>query len=209
MKTLMKSALAIAALSVPSLAMAASYEIDAPHSNAGFAVKHMMVSNVRGSFSKMTGTLDLDDKDITKSTVAVTIDTTTIDTGVAARDTHLKSKDFFDVEKFPTITFKSKKVEKAGEGQLKVTGDLTMHGVTKEVVLDVEGPSKEAKDPQGKIRIGATATTTLHRKDFGLTYNAALETGGVAVGDDVKVTLDLEAVKKAATPANTTAKDAK
>lgn len=209
MKTLLKSALAIAALSVPSFAMAATYEIDPAHTTAQFSVKHMMVTNVRGEFGKVTGALELDEKDITKSTVNVSIDTTTIDTRQPQRDAHLKSKDFFEVEKYPAITFKSKKVEKAGEGKLKVTGDLTMHGVTKEIVLDVEGPSKEFKDPYGNMRLGATAATTLSRKDFGLNWNKALEAGGVMVSDEVKVALDVETTKKAATPAAATAKDTK
>lgn len=209
MKTLLKSALAFAALSVPSLAMAATYELDPSHTTAQFTVKHMMVTNVRGEFGKVTGTLDVNDKDITKSTVNVTIDTTTIDTREPKRDEHLRSKDFFQVDKYPVITFKSKKVEAAGEGKLKVTGDLTIRDVTKEVVLDVDGPSKEIKDPWGNMRVGTTATTTLNRKDFGLNWNKALETGGVLVGDEVKVSLEVEAIKKAAAPANATAKDTK
>jgi polyisoprenoid-binding protein YceI len=209
MKTLLKSALAFAALSAPSLALATPYEFDPSHTTARFTVKHMMVTNVHGEFGKVTGTLDLDEKDVTKSTVAVTIDASTIDTREPKRDAHLRSKDFFEVEKYPSVTFKSKKVEAAGEGKLKVTGDLTMHGITKEVVLDVEGPSKEVKDPYGNMRVGATASTTINRKDFGLNWNVALEAGGVLVSDAVKVDLEIEGKKTAATPAGATAKDTK
>jgi len=146
---------------------------------------------------KGSGTLDLDEKDVTKSTVAVNIDASTIDTREPKRDTHLRSKDFFEVEKYPSITFKSKKVEDAGEGKLNVTGDLTMHGITKEVVLAVEGPSKQVKDPYGNMRVGATATTTLNRKDFGLNWNVALETGGFLVGKTVRIEIAGEAFAEA------------
>lgn len=203
MKTLFTSAVAVAALALPSLALASTWEADAAHSSASFTVKHMMVTNVTGAFGKVEAAVNLDDKDITRSTVNATIDATTIDTREPKRDAHLKSPDFFDVAKYPTITFKSKKVEKAGEGKLKVTGDLTMHGVTKEVTLDVDGPSQEVKDPWGNTRVGATATTKLNRKDFGLGWNKALEAGGVLVGDDVNVVLDLSLTKKAAAAAPT------
>jgi len=203
MKTTLKSAVALL-VALPSLAFAATWEIDPAHSSAEFSVKHMMVSNVKGSFNIEKGTVNLDDKDITKSTVEATLDAKSVNTGNAKRDEHLRAPDFFDTAKFPTITFKSTKVEKAGEGKLKVSGNLTMHGVTKPVVLDVTGPSKESKDPWGNTRTGVEATTKLNRKDFGLTYNSALETGGVAVGEEVTVTLDLSLTKKAeatATPA--------
>ncbi|NVJ27419.1 MULTISPECIES: YceI family protein [Myxococcus] len=196
MKTTLKSAIALL-VALPSLAMASTWDIDSAHSGADFSVKHMMVTNVKGAFSNVKGTINLDDKDVTKSTVDATIDATTINTGVAKRDEHLKAPDFFDTAKYPTITFKSTKVEAAGEGKLKVTGNLTMHGVTKPVVLDVTGPAKEAKDPWGNIRTGVSATTKLNRKDFGLSYNQALETGGVAVGEEVTVNLDLSLTKKA------------
>ena len=191
-------ATAFFALALPSLAGATTWEINPGHSAAQFSVRHLMVSNVRGEFGKVTGTVDIDDKDITKSTVDATIDASTVNTRDEKRDGHLKSPDFFDVAKFPTITFKSKKVAKAGAGKLKVTGDLTIHGVTKEVVLNVEGPSKEAKDPWGNIKSGAEATTKVNRKDFGLTWNKALETGGVVVGDEVSLTIDVELLKKVA-----------
>jgi polyisoprenoid-binding protein YceI len=167
------------------------WEIDSVHSGAHFTVRHMMVSNVRGEFGAVTGTLNLDEKDVTKSTVEASIDATTINTREPKRDTHLKSPDFFDVAKFPTITFKSKKVEAAGAGKLKVTGDLTMHGVTKSVVLDVEGPGAAMGNKRG-----ASATTKINRKDFGLGWNKVLEAGGVAVGEEVKVEIDLELNKK-------------
>ncbi|AKF83324.1 Polyisoprenoid-binding protein YceI [Myxococcus fulvus] len=196
MKTTLKSAIALL-VALPSLAFAATWDVDPAHSSAGFTVKHMMVSNVTGSFNIKQGAVNLDEKDVTKSTVEATLDAATVNTGNAKRDEHLKAPDFFDTAKFPTITFKSTKVEKAGEGKLKVTGNLTMHGVTKPVVLDVTGPSAESKDPWGNTRTGVAATTKLNRKDFGLTYNTALETGGVAVGEEVTVNLDLSLTKKA------------
>lgn len=196
MKTLLKSVVAAAVLAAPSLALAATWDVDPVHSHAQFSVKHMMVSNVKGEFGKIAGTLNIDEKDITKSTVEVTIDASTIDTRNEQRDNHLKSPDFFDVKTYPNITFKSTKVEKGADGKLKVTGNLTMHGVTKPVTLDVEGPTPEVKSPFGTTNIGATATTKLNRKDFGLNWNKALESGGVLVGEEVAVTLELEAVKK-------------
>jgi polyisoprenoid-binding protein YceI len=183
------------ALSLPLMASAATWTIDPEHSNVGFKIKHLMVSNVKGSFDKFTGTVDLNDKDITKSSVEVSIDTASINTNVQKRDAHLRSADFFDVAKYPAMTFKSKKVAKAGKDKLKVTGDLTLHGVTKEVVLNVDGPTKESKDPYGNIRKGASATTTINRKDFGLTWNKALETGGVVVGEEVNITIEIEMIK--------------
>ncbi len=200
-----RAVLAAATLVVPSFALAANWEIDASHSAASFAVKHLMVSTVRGGFSGVKGVVKVDEKDVTKSTVEATIDASTINTLDAKRDEHLKGADFLDVAKFPTLTFKSTKVEKAKDG-LKVTGDLTLHGVTKPVVLNVEGPTQAVKDPWGNTKSGATATTTLNRKDFGLTWNKALEAGGVVVGDEIKVTLDLELSKKDAAPAAPAAK---
>ena len=196
MKRFVASILTIFALALPALASAATWSIDPEHSNIGFKVKHLMVSNVKGNFEKLSGTVDIDDKNITKSKVEVTIDTNSINTGVQKRDEHLRSADFFDVAKFPTMNFVSKKVAKAGKDRLKVTGDLTLHGVTKEVVLDVEGPSKESKDPWGNIRKGATATAKINRKDFGLNWNKALETGGVLVGEEISITLEVEMIKK-------------
>lgn len=196
MKTLLKSVIAAAALAVPSLAMAAEYEVDPSHTFAHFTAKHMMVTNVKGEFGKVAGTLKLDEKDITKSTVEVTIDATSIDTRNPTRDGHLKSPDFFDVANHPNLTFKSTKVEKAGEGKLKVTGNLTIRGTTKPVVLEVEGPSPEIKSLDGSVRVGASATTKLNRKDFGLNWNKTLEAGGVLVGEEVQVSIDFEGIKK-------------
>lgn len=195
MKRLIATIAAVTALSLPAVSLAATWTIDPEHSNIGFKVRHLMVSNVKGSFEKHRGTVEINEKDITKSKVEVTIDTTSINTNVAKRDEHLRSPDFFDVAKYPAMIFVSKKVVKAGTGKLKVTGDLTLHGVTKEVVLDVEGPSKESKDPWGNIRSGATATAKINRKDFGLNWNKALETGGVVVGDEVTITLEVELIK--------------
>jgi polyisoprenoid-binding protein YceI len=191
----MKSLL-VAALAIPSFAFAATYEIDSSHSSAGFAVKHVMVSTVRGEFQKVSGTIVLDDKNLKASKVEASIDASTINTREPKRDEHLKSADFFDVKKFPNITFASTSVKSAGKGKYKVAGNLTMHGVTKPVVLDVDSPSTEVKDPYGNVKRGAVATTTVSRKDFGLNWNAALEAGGVVVGDDVKITIDLELNKK-------------
>ncbi len=196
MKRIIASISTIVALSLPAFAFASTWTIDPDHSNVGFKVRHLMVSNVKGSFDKHSGTVEIDDKDITKSKVNVTIDTNSINTNVQKRDEHLRSADFFDVAKYPTMTFVSKKVAKAGKDKLKVTGDLTLHGVTKQVVLEVVGPTKESKDPWGNIRKGATATTKINRKDFGLVWNKALETGGVAVGDEVTITLETEMIKK-------------
>jgi len=196
MKRIIVSIVTVASLALPGLALASTWAIDPDHSSTGFKVRHLMVSNVKGNFNKFSGTVDINDKDITKSKVDVAIDTNSINTNVQKRDEHLRSADFFDVAKFPTMTFVSTKVVKAGKDKLKVTGDLTLHGVTKTVVLDVEGPSKESKDPWGNIRKGATATTKINRKDFGLVWNAALETGGVAVGEEVTITLEIEMIRK-------------
>jgi polyisoprenoid-binding protein YceI len=196
MKRIIVSVAALLALSIPGMAIASTWSLDPDHSNVGFKIRHLMISNVKGNFEKFTGTIDINDKDVTKSTVQVSIDTNSISTNVLKRDEHLRSADFFDVAKYPTMTFLSKKVAKAGKNKLKVTGYLTLHGVTKEVILDVEGPSTESKDPWGNIRKGATATTKINRKDFGLVWNAALETGGVAVGDEVTIILETEMIKK-------------
>ena len=202
MNRIAQAALAFAVASIaPSLAAASEWDIDSSHSTAQFSVRHLMISNVRGEFSGVKGAINLDDKDIAKSTVEATVDATTINTRDEKRDGHLKSPDFFDVAKFPTLSFKSSKVEKAGKDKYKVHGDLTIHGVTKAVVLMVEG-SAEQKDPWGNTKRGFEATTKVNRKDFGLTWNKALETGGVVVGDAVAITLDLEVAKKvAAAPA--------
>ena len=183
---------------LPALASAAisTWVIDADHSSIQFKVKHLMVSNVKGEFKKFSGALTIDDADITRSKVDVTIDATSIDTGNAKRDEHLRSPDFLDVAKNPTLKFVSTKVAKSGDGTLKVTGTLMIHGVSREVVLDVEGPTSAIKDPWGNTKRGASATTKINRKDFGLTWNKALETGGVVVGDEVAITLEVELLKK-------------
>jgi polyisoprenoid-binding protein YceI len=176
--------------------MKATYQIDPAHSSAQFSVRHMMITNVRGGFSSVKGTVVYDSASPGASTVEAVIDVATINTLDPQRDAHLKSADFLDAEKYPSITFKSKTVEAEG-GEAIVTGDLTIHGVTKEVTLKVEGPSAEGKDPWGNLRIGASATTKIKRSDFGLTWNAALETGGIMVGDDVKIELDIQMIKAA------------
>jgi polyisoprenoid-binding protein YceI len=181
--------------------MKTSYELDPAHSSAQFTVRHMMITNVRGAFSNVKGTMVYDSANPSASTVEAIIDATTINTLDAQRDGHLKSADFLDVEHHPTITFKSTSVTPAGDGELSVTGDLTIHGVTKSVVLKVEGPSGEGKDPWGNTRIGASGATKIKRSDFGLTWNAALETGGFLVGDDVKIDLEVQAIKAAASAA--------
>jgi polyisoprenoid-binding protein YceI len=185
-------------LMVPTPAFASTWNIDADHSNIGFKVRHLMVSNVKGVFGKVQGVVNVDDKDITTSNASVTIDTASIDTGVAKRDAHLKSAEFLDVAKFPTMTFVSTKVARNGKDKLKVTGDLTLHGVTRSVVLDVEGPSQEAKDPMGNLRRGASASTKINRKDFGIIWDKALETGGVLVGEEVTISIEVEMVRAAA-----------
>jgi len=187
---------AAAVLSLPASAATSGWDIDPHHSSAQFAVKHLMISTVRGQFHGVTGTVNWDDQDITKSTVDVTIDTTTVDTQEPNRDKDLKSENFFDVAKYPTMTFKSKKIEQAGAGKLKVTGDLTIHGVAKEVVLDVEGPTPPIKDPWGNTRVAFNATTTVNRQDFGVKWNKTMDGGGVVVSDNVNVTIDAEMVKK-------------
>lgn len=199
-------AASVALLSAAALAQAVQYEIDPVHSSAQFSVRHMMVSNVRGEFAKVTGTVVYDPKNLQASSVEATIDASSINTHEPRRDDDLKSPNFLDVAKYPTLTFKSKKVEAAGEGKLRVTGDLTIHGVTKEVTLDVEGPSPEVK-MGANIRSGASAVTTISRKDFGITWNRALEAGGWVVGDEVKITLEIEMGRKVAAAAPPPAKE--
>jgi len=172
-----------------------SWNIDPAHTLAEFKVKHMMIANVKGQFSKLSGVLTLDGSDLANSRVEATIDAASIHTHDEQRDGHLKSPDFFDVEKFPTLQFKSTKIGNVGQGELWVEGDLTIHGVTRKVRFAVEGPTSPTKDPWGNTRIAIAATTKINRKDFGLTWNAALETGGILVGDEVTITLDVEFVK--------------
>lgn len=183
-------------LALPAAAPAGTWELDSAHTGVQFKVRHLMVSYVRGDFEKVSGKIVYDEQDVSKSSADITIDAASINTRVAKRDKHLRSPDFLDVAKHPSITFKSKKVEKAGNGKLKMTGDLTIRGATREVVLEVEGPTPPIKDLQGKTRVGGIASTRINRKDFGLTWNKALETGGVVVGDEVEITIDIEILKE-------------
>ncbi len=172
-----------------------TWKIDPAHSQAEFVIRHMGISNVHGRFGNVNGTITFNKDAIAKSSVDATVDTTTVDTGVPQRDTHLKSADFFDVSKYPTMAFKSKTIEPAGS-DYHVIGDLTLHGVTKLVTLTMDAPSKEQAGPDGKLRRGFSATTTIHRQDFGLVWNGTLKSGDAMIGDDVKITLDVEAVQQ-------------
>jgi polyisoprenoid-binding protein YceI len=180
----------------PALGQAATWQIDPDHSSFQFKVRHLMVSNVKGGFTNVKGAVTMDDKDISNLNVELTIDAASVNTGHAQRDEHLRASDFFDVAKYPTIIFVSKKVMKDGPDRLKVTGDLTIHGVTREVTVNVEGPTQEIKDPRGNFRRGAAGTARINRKDFGLIWNRALETGGVVVGEDVDIFVEIELIKK-------------
>jgi polyisoprenoid-binding protein YceI len=186
-----------AVVSLPASAATSNWQIDPAHSSAQFAVRHLAISTVRGAFSKVTGTVALDDQDVSKSIVDVTIDVASVDTRQPDRDNDLRSDKFFDVAHFPSITFKSKKVEQSAPGKLKVTGDLTIRGITKEVVLDVDGPTAPMKDPWGNQRVAANASTKINRQDYGVKWNATLDNGGVVVGDDVSIVIDVELVKQA------------
>jgi len=172
-----------------------TWKLDPAHSLAEFKIKHMMISNVKGRFTGLSGTLNLDETDYTHSTVEASIEVATVKTGDDQRDGHLKSADFFDAEKFPAITFKSTNIDSKGGADYEVTGDFTLHGVTKPVVFAVEDVSQPSKDPWGNQRIGLSATTKINRKDFGLTWNSALETGGVLVGEDVTISLEVQFIK--------------
>ena len=184
-------------LALPAAVPAGTWELDTAHTGVHFKVRHLMVSYVRGDFEKISGRIVYDEKDISRSSADITIGAASINTRVAKRDDHLRSPDFLDAAKYPVITFKSKRVEKAGDGRLKMTGDLTIRGVTREVVLDVQGPAPPIKDLEGKTRVGGSASTKIDRKDFGLTWNKAIESGGVVVGDEVEITIDVEVVKDA------------
>ena len=178
-----------------------TYQIDTAHSSAQFKVRHMMIANVKGEFDKVSGTVHFDPANPAASSVEASIDVATISTRDEQRDGHLKSPDFLDVEKFPAITFKSKKVTPTSSDSFDVTGDLTIRGVTKEVKLSVEELTGEAKDPWGNMRRGATAKTRIDRKDFGMIFNVALEAGGFLVGDHVDLTIDVEMIAQAQTAA--------
>jgi polyisoprenoid-binding protein YceI len=179
-----------AALSLPAAAATSTWQIDPAHSAAQFAVRHLAISTVRGAFTKVNGTIQLDDKDITKSSVDVTIDVNSVDTRVSDRDKDLKSDHFFDADHFPTITFKSKRVEQVAPGKLKVTGDLTIRGTSKEVVLEVDGPTAAVKDPWGNQRVGVNASSKIIRQDFGITYGPGM------IGDEISITIDAEMILK-------------
>jgi polyisoprenoid-binding protein YceI len=172
-----------------------TWNIDPAHSVAEFKVKHMMISNVKGHFTKVTGAFTLDESTLTNSKVEALIEAASIETRDAQRDAHLKSADFLEVEKFPALSFKSTRVSLVRDGELAVEGDLTIRGITRKVVFTVEGPTPPAKDPWGNTRLAVSATTKINRKDFGLTWNTALETGGILVGDEVTITLDVQFVK--------------
>jgi polyisoprenoid-binding protein YceI len=182
-------------VAAPEVTAITTWNIDPVHSTAQFKVKHMMISNVKGEFTAVTGKLELNNTDITKSKIEASIDAGSINTREPQRDAHLKSADFLDVEKFPVLTFKSTRVSKVKVDELSVEGNLTIHGVTRNVVFEVEGPSAPVKDPWGSTRIGISATTRIDRKDFGLSWNATLEAGGIMVGHEVTITLDVEFVK--------------
>ncbi len=177
------------------------WDIDHAHSSVDFTVRHLLVSKVRGRFTKWTGDLQIDEQDLTRSRVDVEIDVTSVDTHEAQRDAHLRSGDFFEVDKHPRIVFKSKRVEEKGKEHLAVTGDLTIRGTTREVVLDVERGGVIAKDPWGKRRAGFTATAKINRKDFGVNFNQVLDQGGLALGEEVAITIELEATAAASATA--------
>jgi polyisoprenoid-binding protein YceI len=179
----------------PTQTSTTTWNIDPAHTSVEFKVKHMMIANVKGHFSKVSGVLTRNESDPAKDRIEATIEAGSIQTRDEQRDAHLKSADFFHVEKFPTLHFRSTGVSVVGGGELSVEGDLTIHGVTKKINFAVEGPTPPAKDPWGNTRIGLSASTKINRKDFGLTWNAALETGGILVGDDITITLDAQFVK--------------
>jgi polyisoprenoid-binding protein YceI len=176
--------------------MSNQWLIDGSHSNAHFSVRHMMITIVRGEFQKVEGTVTWDPANPEATQIDASADVSSVNTRDAQRDGHLKSPDFFDVEKFPKLTFKSKSVKAKGKEHLSVTGDLTIRGVSKEVVFDVEGPSAPSTDPFGNTRVGATATAKIKRDEFGIVWNAALEAGGVLVGNDVSITIDISLIKQ-------------
>jgi polyisoprenoid-binding protein YceI len=172
-----------------------TWNLDPAHSVAEFKVKHMMISNVKGSFSGLSGVLELDESDASRSSIKAAIDVNTLSTLDPQRDVHLKSADFFDAEKFPTMTFHSTKVVSTSGSGFNVTGDLTLHGVTNVATFAVEDLSAPAKDPWGNVRVGLSATTKINRKDFGLSWNSTLEAGGLLVGDEITITLDVQFIK--------------
>ena len=188
----------LGSLSLPApraTAEVATWNLDPSHTTVGFAVRHMMVSNVRGTFGKVAGTVKGDPAAPATATIEATIETASVDTGNADRDEHLRGADFLDAAKFPTMTFRSKKITTAAGGKLAVTGDLTLHGVTREVVLDVEELSPPVKDPYGKVRAGARLSGKLDRKDFGLSFAKTMDNGGLLVGNEVTLSIEVEAIQ--------------
>jgi polyisoprenoid-binding protein YceI len=196
MKRYITPVIALLVLFIPVFTYAATWQMDPDHSSFQFKIRHLTVSNVKGDFSKSRGVVMIDDQNITHLKVEVFIDAASINTGHAQRDEHLRGPDFFEVTKYPTITFVSKKVTKTEPNRLKVVGDLTIHGVTREITVDVEGPTPEVKDPWGNFRRGATATAKINRRDFGLTWNKVLDSGGLVVGDEVNIYVEVELVRK-------------
>ena len=190
------SLITVMLLSLPLSAFASTWTLDPDHTAAQFKVRHLMISNVKGVFEKISGTLNLDDKDVTKSKVDVVIDIASVNTNIKKRDDHLRSADFFDAAKFPSMTFTSTKVEKNGTDKLKVTGSLTIKGVTRPVVLNVEGLTAEIKDPMGNVRRGASASTVVNRKDFGVNWNKTMDNGGAVVGEEVAIQIEVEFIRK-------------
>lgn len=189
MRFLILTIVAAAVAVLPAVGQMQTWKVDPAHSAAQFSVRHMGISTVRGAFTKVSGSVQYDPSDPTKTTIEATIEAASVDTRVEMRDEDLRSPNFFDAAKYPTLTFKSKRVEVAGAGKLKVTGDLTIHGVTKEVALDVDGPSAEVKDPRGRLHMGASASTKVNRQDFGVSG------AGTMVGNDVPIVIDLELVR--------------
>jgi polyisoprenoid-binding protein YceI len=197
LRAIARTAAAVLFIAAPAAAQSTTWTVDSAHSVAEFSVRHMMVSNVKGAFARLTGTANWDGKNLATASVEVVIDAASIDTREPKRDAHLRSADFFDVEKFPTLSFKSTKIEAAGPGKAKMTGDLMIRGVTKSMTFDVTGPTPEIKDPGGNTRVGASAAATINRKDFGLVWNRALDAGGVVVSDEVTISIEVELVRKA------------
>jgi len=184
------------AMGMPSIAMAADYQLDADHSSIQFKIRHLTVSNVTGTFNKFKGSASIEGEEPSTLKAEVTIEAASVDTGHEKRDEHLRTPDFLDTAKYPTIRFISKKVTKGDSGKLKVIGDLTLHGVTREITVDLEGPTAEIKDPWGTFRRGATGTVKIDRRDFGITWNKALDTGGLVVGNEVGIYVEVEWVRK-------------
>ena len=196
MKRSLTVLISVLTLAIPVFGYGSNWQIDPDHSSIQFKIRHLTVSNVKGDFSKAKGVVTMDDKDITQLKVELVIDASSVNTNHAKRDEHLKGPDFFDVAKYPTLTFVSKRVIKTDANRLKVIGDLTIRGVTREITVDVEGPTPEVKDPGGNLRRGATGTSRINRKDFGMTWNRTLDTGGLVVGDDVDIYVEVELIKK-------------